>query len=122
MVTLKRGLTVNNPLKISDGRELLFPEVTYKSPACKNAAGYYVRPKMDWLDLFIGSDGTLGIFTRIRLKLKVSPFSFISGVLFFDKEEECWNLVDLIKKSNNKFINPCSLEYFDRHSLNRLRK
>ena len=122
LVTLKRGLTINNPLKISDGRELLFPEVTYKSPACKNAAGYYVRPKMDWLDLFIGSDGTLGIFTRIRLKLKVSPFSFISGVLFFDKEEECWNLVDLIKKSNNKFINPCSLEYFDRHSLNRLRK
>ena len=122
LVTLKRGLTVNNPLKISDGRELLFPEVTYKSPACKNAAGYYVKPKMDWLDLFIGSDGTLGIFTRIRLKLEVSPSSFISGVLFFHKEEECWDLVDLIKKSNIKFINPCSLEYFDRHSLNRLRK
>jgi D-lactate dehydrogenase (cytochrome) len=77
---------------------------------------------MDWLDLFIGSDGTLGIFTRIRLKLKLSPSSFISGILFFDKEEECWELVDSIKKSKQKFINPCSLEYFDRNSLNRLRK
>ena len=121
-VALKRGLTINSPLKISDGRELLFPEITYKSPACKNAAGYYVKPKMDWLDLFIGSDGTLGIFTRIRLKLEVRPSSFISGILFFHMEEECWDFVDLIKKTNRKFINPCSLEYFDRHSLNRLRK
>jgi D-lactate dehydrogenase (cytochrome) len=77
---------------------------------------------MDWLDLFIGSDGTLGIFTRIRLKLEVSPSSFISGILFFHEEEECWDLVGSIKKSNLKFISPCSLEYFDRHSLNRLRK
>jgi len=121
-ITLKRGLTINNPLNISDGRQLFFPEITYKSPLCKNAAGYYVRPNMDWLDLFIGSDGTLGIFTRIRLKLEVSPSSFISGVLFFKKEVECWDLVESIKKSNSKFIKPCSLEYFDRHSLNRLRK
>ena len=121
-INLKRGLTINNPLNISDGRQLFFPETTYKSPLCKNAAGYYVRPNMDWLDLFIGSDGTLGIFTRIRLKLEVRPSSFISGILFFHKEEECWDLVAFIKKTNSKFINPCSLEYFDRHSLNRLRK
>jgi D-lactate dehydrogenase (cytochrome) len=120
--TLKRGLTIDDPLEISNGQKILFPNISYKSPLCKNAAGYYVRPNMDWLDLFIGSDGTLGIFTRIRLKLKLSPSSFISGILFFDKEEECWDLVDSIKKSKKKFINPCSLEYFDRHSLNRLRK
>ena len=120
--TLKRGLTINDPLKISNGRKVFFPNISYKSPLCKNAAGYYVRSNMDWLDLFIGSDGTLGIFTRLRLKLKLSPSSFISGILFFEKEEECWDLVDSIKKSKQKFINPCSLEYFDRHSLNRLRK
>lgn len=121
-ITLKRGLTIDNPLNLSDGRQLFFPEITYKSPLCKNAAGYYVRPNMDWLDLLIGSDGTLGIFTRVRLKLEVRPSSFISGILFFHMEEECWDFVDLIKKTNRKFINPCSLEYFDRHSLNRLRK
>ena len=121
-ITLKRGLTIDNPIKISKGRQLCFPEISYKSPLGKNAAGYYVRPNMDWLDLFIGSDGTLGIFTRVRLKLDVRPASFISGILFFHTEEECWDFVDLIKKTNSKFINPCSLEYFDRHSLNRLRK
>ena len=121
-IALKRGLTIDNPLNTSDGRQLFFPEISYKSPLCKNAAGYYVRPNMDWLDLLIGSDGTLGIFTRVRLKLEVRPSSFISGILFFHKEEECWDFVDLIKKTNSKYINPCSLEYFDRQSLNRLRK
>ena len=121
-ITLKRGLSIDNPINISNGQQLCFPEISYKSPLGKNAAGYYVRPNMDWLDLFIGSDGTLGIFTRVRLKLDVRPASFISGILFFHTEEECWDFVDLIKKTNSKFINPCSLEYFDRHSLNRLRK
>ena len=121
-ITLKRGLSIDNPINISNGQQLCFPEISYKSPLGKNAAGYYVRPNMDWLDLFIGSDGTLGIFTRVRLKLDVRPASFVSGILFFHTEEECWDFVDLIKKTNSKFINPCSLEYFDRHSLNRLRK
>ena len=121
-IYLKRGLSIQNPLKTSNGLELFFPMVSYNSPMCKNAAGYYVRPNMDWLDLFIGSEGTLGIFTRIRLKLELRPSSFISGILFFQKEEECWDLVDSIKKSNQNFIKPCSLEYFDCHSLNRLRK
>jgi len=121
-ITLKRGLSIDNPINISNGQQLCFPEISYKSPLGKNAAGYYVRPNMDWLDLFIGSDGTLGIFTRVRLKLYVRPASFVSGILFFHTEEECWDFVDLIKKTNSKFINPCSLEYFDRHSLNRLRK
>ena len=102
-ISLKRGLTIDNPLNTSDGRQLFFPEITYKSPLCKNAAGYYVRPNMDWLDLLIGSDGTLGLFTRVRLKLEVRPSSFISGILFFHMEEECWDFVDLIKKTNRKF-------------------
>jgi len=120
--SLKRGLTIKSPLRLSDGKEIHFPNIKYTSPMCKNAAGYYIQPNMDWLDLFIGSDGTLGIFTRIRLKLLSCPAAFISGILFFNTEEECWILVDLIKKSNIESINPCSLEYFDERSLNRLRK
>jgi len=29
----------------------------------KNAAGYYKEPNMDIIDLFVGSEGTLGVFT-----------------------------------------------------------
>ena len=118
----KRGLTIKNPLRFSDGQEIRFPDIKYTSLTCKNAAGYYIRPDMDWLDLFIGSDGTLCIFTRIRLKLLPCPAAFISGILFFNKEEESWSLVDSIKKSNIELIKPCSLEYFDGRSLVRLRE
>lgn len=120
-ISLGRGVTVDQPLKFSNGDELSFPKVSYTSPTCKNAAGYYVKSGMDWLDLFIGSDGTLGVFTRICLKLLPRPAAFVSGILFFETEEISWKLVDSIRESNIKFISPCSLEYFDRRSLDRLR-
>jgi D-lactate dehydrogenase (cytochrome) len=74
---------------------------------------------MDWLDLFIGSDGTLGVFVNICLKLLPRPDTFLSGVLFFEKEKLCWDLVSKIKSTT--FVSPCSLEYFDRFSLELLR-
>jgi D-lactate dehydrogenase (cytochrome) len=78
---------------------------------------------MDWIDLFIGSDGTLGIVTRSKLKLLPRPAGFISGVIFFDTEEACWRLVEILRAfAKNGLIDPCSLEYFDGCSLSRLKK
>ena len=119
-VLIKRGHKISEPLCMDDGSEIRFPEITYISPKFKNTAGYYVQPEMDWLDLFIGSDGTLGIFTRICLKLLPQPASFLSGVLFFGEEKLCWDLSCAIKSQTS--ISPCSLEYFDRFSLEILRE
>ena len=119
--TLSRGKKVSSSLELDDGRQIPFPDVKYTSPVCKNAAGYYVQPGMDWLDLFIGSDGTLGIFTRIRLRLVPRPDNFLSGILFFWEEEFCWDLIQKIRSLRGNRISPCSLEYFDRYSLVRLR-
>jgi D-lactate dehydrogenase (cytochrome) len=118
-VRVKRGHKISDPLHLDDGSEIGFPEIKYTSPNCKNTAGYYVQPEMDWLDLFIGSDGTLGIFVNIALKLLPRPDAFLSGVLFFEKEEFCWELTSKIKSTT--FVSPCSLEYFDRFSLELLR-
>jgi len=118
---LKRGLKITDPLKFEDGSQILFPNVSYQSPECKNAAGYFVRPDMDWLDLFIGSDGTLGIFTNIVLRLLPCPADFVSGILFFTEERSCWELIPKIKSFKGQKIDPCSLEYFDHNSLKRLK-
>src|SRR3978361_1787951 len=40
----------------------------------KNAAGYVLRPRMDYLDLFIGSEGTLGVVTEAEVDLLPVPF------------------------------------------------
>lgn len=120
-INLCRGHEIASPLKFADGSAIHFPDIRYRSPRCKNAAGYFVQPGMDWIDLFIGSDGTLGIVTRAKLKLLPRPADFISGVLFFNKEETCWRLVETIRSGSRKEISPCSLEYFDRFSLKRLK-
>ena len=114
-VLIKRGHKISKPLLMDDGSEITFPAITYKSPDCKNTAGYFVKPEMDWRDLFIGSDGTLGIFVKVCLRLITKPEAFLSGVLFFEEEEYCWKLTRQIK--SNPLVLPCSLEYFDQYSL-----
>jgi FAD/FMN-containing dehydrogenase len=119
-VLVKRGHKISDPLRLDDNSEISFPEIKYTSPTCKNAAGYHVQPGMDWLDLFIGSDGTLAIFVNICLKLLPRPDAFLSGVLFFEEEQFCWELTSKIKSTT--IVSPCSLEYFDRFSLELLRE
>ncbi len=118
---LKRGLKINELLKFEDGSQISFPEISYQSPECKNAAGYFVHHEMDWLDLFIGSDGTLGVFTNIVLRLLPCPEDFVSGVLFFEDEHSCWELIPKIKSFKGQKIAPCSLEYFDHNALEKLK-
>ena len=120
--SVRRGETIDQPLQLSDGTTIDFPSVKFKSPKCKNAAGYFVQPGMDWLDIFIGSDGTLGGFTECTLKLLKAPFEFLSGILFMEQEEKCWELLEKIRASQEDNISPCSLEYFDCRSLKRLKQ
>ena len=120
-IFLKRGLKITEPLRFEDGSKIIFPDISYQSPDCKNAAGYFVHSGMDWLDLFIGSDGTLGIFTDIVLRLAPRPDDFVSGILFFEEERSCWQLIPKIKSFDRYKIDPCSLEYFDHNALERLK-
>jgi D-lactate dehydrogenase (cytochrome) len=120
--SVSRGSTIDEPLQLDDGSSVQFPSVNFRSPSCKNAAGYFVQPGMDWLDLFIGSDGTLCVFTECILKLQKTPSEFLSGVLFMEQEDACWELLEKIKNSPSPKIDPCSLEYFDRRSLLRLKQ
>ena len=53
----------------------------------KHASGYYVAPEMDLLDLFIGSEGTLGVIVEAEVKLLPKPEGLLSGVVFFASNE-----------------------------------
>jgi D-lactate dehydrogenase (cytochrome) len=122
IASVRRGDTIDRPLQLDDESTINFPSVNFKSPECKNAAGYFVQPGMDWLDLFIGSDGTLCVFTECTLKLLKAPADFLSAILFMEHEEVCWKLLEKIRGSEESKISPCSLEYFDRRSLQRLKQ
>lgn len=54
----------------------------------KHAAGYFVEPGMDMIDLFIGSEGTLGVIVEAELRLLPRPEGLLSGVVFFGSQKD----------------------------------
>ena len=75
----------------------------------KNTAGYLLRPGMDWIDLFAGSEGTLGVVTEARLRLLPAPAAVLAGVMFFPHDDAALEAVDLWHVSAPVRM----LEYFD---------
>ena len=80
------------PLSARHTLEAVLP--SYQMPQVrKNASGYYVAPGMDVVDLFIGSEGTLGVITEIELALIPKPESILSGVVFFNASDKLLEFV-----------------------------
>ena len=116
---------------------------TYRMPEVrKHASGYYVMPEMDVIDLFIGSEGTLGVIVEIEVRLLPKPEGFLSGVVFFDSEEHLLSFMRearersltnrgssprvskgvLPPESSTDKLDARALEYFDFESLGFLRQ
>ncbi|MDQ6653516.1 MAG: FAD-binding oxidoreductase [Acidobacteriota bacterium] len=75
-------------IPLPSGRFLEAQLPTYRMPQTrKHASGYYLGPEMDVLDLFIGSEGTLGVIVEIEVKLLPKPAGLLSGIVFFNSEE-----------------------------------
>ena len=133
-LTLRRGKTAAAGESINvttdDGRTVNVKLPSYKRPDVrKNVSGFFVEPGMDAIDLFIGSEGSLGIITEIELSLLPKPGGFFSGVVFFAKEADLLAFVDEVKSasfSSRKSglgargpaeVDATLVEYFDEQSL-----
>jgi D-lactate dehydrogenase (cytochrome) len=110
-------------LTTRSGRVLSGPLPAYELPKVKNAAGYYVAPDMDLLDLFIGSEGTLGVITEIELTLIPRPPITLGVVCFLPDETRALDLVEWLRDPQPQAgtQRPVAVEYFDRGVLNLLR-
>jgi len=88
----------------------------YQIPNTKTSAGYYSKPDMDLIDLFIGSEGTLGIVTEIEINLIPCFHDTFDVIAFFPSENDAVGFVEDAKKKDI-----LTIEFFDRNSLNLLR-
>ncbi|MGQ9662208.1 MAG: FAD-binding oxidoreductase, partial [Kiritimatiellia bacterium] len=82
----------------------------YVMPRVKNAAGLFACDDMDLLDLFIGSEGTLGVVTEIELRLVPAPSVIWAVMLFLPDETAVLELVQDLRQSGKHLV---ALEFFD---------
>ena len=73
---------------------------------------------MDAVDLFIGSEGTLGVICEVETRLLPKPEGLLSGVVFFENEADVLELV----ADARTHVDARALEFFDHESLNFLRE
>lgn len=94
-------------------RDIILPEIAV--PKVKHAAGYFVKPGMDLVDLLAGSEGTLGAFAEVELRLAEKP-DVIAGILIGTTDEgQALNLVEQARRSAEPALQ--AIEYFDPDSL-----
>ena len=111
------------------GKKLKIPKPCYRWPSVKHAGGYYSTAGLDAVDLFIGSEGTLGVITEIEARLFPKPSGLLAFVIFFKSEEDSWQFAKSARDMsirNRSFAGQGNLEtrileYFDSGSLEFLR-
>ena len=104
-------------LPTEGGREIRGTLPSYEMPKCKNASGYCAADNMDMLELFVGSDGTLGVITELELRLIEMP-KVIWGInCFFRRESAALDFVENLRSCETV----AAIEYFDCNALAILR-
>ena len=104
---LKYGVTRNYVM----GLEVVLADgqIVWTGNKCvKDVAGYSLK------DLFIGSEGTLGVITRVLLKLIPKPAAKRTLIATFAQMDEAAQTVSDIIAAQ---IIPCTLEFLDRTTI-----
>jgi D-lactate dehydrogenase (cytochrome) len=119
-VTLQRGahpprdghFTLELP-----GRTLRVPAPPPRSPTVKSSLGYATWDPPDLVDLFIGSEGTLGYIAEATVRL-LPGCRIFAALALFRREADAIALVERLQGETTALgVRPLSVEWFDRHSL-----
>jgi D-lactate dehydrogenase (cytochrome) len=124
------GADAHFEIVLSDGT-VRFPVPRYTMPTVpKLSAGYFAAPGMDLIDLFIGSEGTLGVVTAVTLRvlparpamcLAFVPFATCDAALAFvtrmrDAARHTWQTGD------PNGLDVAAIEHMDRRCIDVLRE
>jgi FAD/FMN-containing dehydrogenase len=118
ILRLRVALMTGRVLDVKRGDPVDFEIPDLPLPATtKNTAGYPLAPGMDWIDLFTGSEGTLGIVTEAELQLLPAPADVLAGIVFMISDAAAQDVVDAWRRIPGLRM----IEYFDANSLDFLR-
>jgi D-lactate dehydrogenase (cytochrome) len=128
VVHLRRG-----ECRAEDGKIRLVPEQgeervidipPLELPETKHTAGYYLNSGdggcVDAVDLFIGSEGTLGVIAEVELKLTFEPPERMYVTAFLPDEKRAVEFVEGIRTAC--YCTPLAIEYIGPNAMRLLRE
>ena len=106
-------------LETGSGRVIEGELPGYRMPSVKNAAGYHAQDDMELIDLFVGSEGTLGVITEIEVALEREPAAIWGIVAFLPDDGSVVRFVDAVRGDRGeRGRGPlAAVEYFDGRAL-----
>ena len=126
-------------LTTNRGKPIIAEIPTYERPNVrKDVSGYFNENIPEAIDIFIGSEGTLGVITEIKLRLTNKPKGLFSGIVFFKDAQDILAFIeearglsfDILVSDiqpqisegatpffDDKYLQATLLEYFDDRSL-----
>ena len=122
VLTIRRGET-----RARDGRLLVqagdgaidVPVPRYRMPQVdKVSAGYFAAPDMDLIDLFIGSEGTLGVITTVTFRTLSPRAATVLALVPCASETSALTLVAELRRERSV----AAIEHMDRRSIEILRE
>jgi D-lactate dehydrogenase (cytochrome) len=127
VLDIERGTVSASPdgwfeVESTDGRVTRVPVPSYRMPdVAKLSAGYFARPGMDLADLFIGSEGTLGIIVEAELRLVPRPRRLLA-LVHCEGDGQAIALTGILRKaaacrSDESSLDVSAIEYVDARAL-----
>jgi FAD/FMN-containing dehydrogenase len=96
-----------------------WPVPSWTEPTVKTAAGY--APPNRLADLFIGSEGTLGVITRATVRLTDAPAEIMGLIAWFRDRATAVRFMQTIRAAaradRRGALSPQCIEYLDHHCL-----
>ena len=129
VIQIRRGEHIVDSSRIFRIRSLNGGERTvqmpsYELPQVKSAVGYFSQKKMDLIDLFIGSEGTLGVITLIEVALTAKPENTAMFLAYFQSSDDAIGFVIKLRslEETERYLTVDSLEYFDPNCMSLFRR
>jgi D-lactate dehydrogenase (cytochrome) len=135
VLEIERGQIVAHPqgyfeVAGPDGTQHI-PVPTYRMPdVAKRSAGYFAAPGMDLIDLFIGSEGTLGVVVEAVLDLVPALPATCLALVPCPSERTAWALVGSLRElsietrrsGDSRGLDVSAIEFLDRRCLEMARE
>jgi D-lactate dehydrogenase (cytochrome) len=103
VLDLERGQTRAHPDGYFEIEQTRIPVPTYRMPdVAKRSAGYFAAPEMDLIDLFVGSEGTLGVVTEITFRVLTLVPAFALALVSLPSEQTAVELVKTLRRASQR--------------------